>query len=118
MLPAAILAAVLANFLLIFWEMSSLMVPVSPRWVQFMSSIAGGYAFVFVGAFVAPTRKDIVSIALASLFAAYLVALGVLATTKQVLGSDPLWWVIVCLVAGTVGAVSAAIHVFSGNSKV
>ena len=116
-LPAAALAAVLANLLVIFWEWSSLFIPMSPRWVQFASSIIGGYAFVFVGAIVAPTQKKVVSIVLALLFAIYAVAV-VVFTIRIGPGSDPLWWVIVCLVAATVAATVACVQIVSGYEDV
>ncbi len=114
-LPAAVVAFLVANLLLIFWNMlSPSFATMSPRWVQFISSIIGAYMFVVVGTLVAPTKKNIVAIILTVLLAMLCAAITTLAIVKGP-GSDPLWLLVVCLIASIVAAIVACAKIVLGG---
>lgn len=106
-LPAAVIAFIVANLLLILWNMlSPSFATMSPRGVQFMASIIGAYMFVVVGTLVAPAKKNIVAITLTVLLAMLCASITTLALVKGP-GSDPLWLLVVCLIASIVAAIVA-----------
>ncbi len=79
-------------------------------WSQFISSIAGPYCLVLVGAKTAPRYRFITALALAIVHA---IANGSIVTLAVVFAkrhSTSIWWLVACGIAGVTASVVACIQ--------
>ena len=73
---------------------------------QFANSLAGPFAFVFVGAKIAPSYKYYISISLAVFYVLFSTVIVYLAIQSQN-PADPLWWLITSIILGLLAATIA-----------
>ena len=118
-LPAAILAAVVAQYLTnILNTFSMYYVYVRPGsllgkvWILFIGNVVFGATLVFIGTFIAPTHKRVVAPVLAGLLLIGTGAVVVLALqSKQ-------YWNIFATVASNIGAIGMAISINKGKTPI
>ncbi|MBU4186230.1 MAG: hypothetical protein L6263_13650 [Desulfobacteraceae bacterium] len=117
MLPAA--AAAFIGVQLIIGVVNSL-VPLPEKIInifcQFTNSIAGPFAFVIVGARIAPTFKYYVSIFLTVVYAIFSAILVHLSIKSQDF-ADPLWWLITSVILGLFAAIFACSFIKAEETK-
>lgn len=100
-LPAALLGALAIGAMIL------VLLPMPPQYRYMINSAATGYAFVFCGAYVAPSRKRVTAYVLLALFLA--LSLGAAFGSFAVSTAFPLWWELLCILAGGVGAAYAGL---------
>ena len=110
-LPGSILAFLLASVLITIPDALMTGLDTKSYPAQFMSSVAGPYAFTWVGSSIAPVGSLITAISLTIIYVLFASVTLILALVYNPTPEVLIWWLIICDIAGLLASIACCIQI-------